>query len=266
METLFSAGKTSDLAGPGELVTSLDRALPPLPKYLRRLAPQEIELKHYVPSDIGFAVSYGRASTHIEQYTLVKASVPRLVEKLGLRKRVANYEALSSVRVRLSVKPDGTRDNVLELKSPKFDRVARYEYAIPISERVFLKLRDSFADGALRKLRYEVYGTLLADDGAGPKPVSVIVQLDRVLAAGPRLRDLERPLFTADLEVPHSELITAIRQGFHSFDWLTECVELNSLDLRISKPLSSRQIARHGIGARQQQALANIEADRRVTS
>ena len=253
------------ITGAGDPVASLDRALPPLPKYLRRLAPQEIELKHYVPADIGFAVSYGRAAIHIEQYTLVKASVPRLVEKLGLHKRVANYEDLSSARVRLSVKPDGTHDQVLELKSPKFDRVARYEYAIPISEGLLLKLRDSFADGAIRKLRYEVQGSLLAYDDAGGEPIRVTLQLDRLLAAGPRLQALKEPLFTADLELTHSDLVSTVRRGFHSFPWLTECVELNSLDPRIAKPLSSRQIARHGIGSRQHRALKEIEDYRLVT-
>ena len=264
MGTLYGTKNSPDLrealAGTGDLVTSLKRALSPLPKDLRCLAPQEIELKHYVPSDLGFAVSYGRAATHIEQYTLVKASVPHLVEKLGLHRRVANYEDLSSARVRLSVTPEGTHHHVLELKSPKFDRVARYEYAVPISDRVFLKLRDSLADGALRKLRYEVPGILLVDEGAGDEPVAVTLQLDQVLAAGPRLQALETPLFTADLEVSRSDFVIAVRRGSHSFSWLSECVELNSLAPHLAKPLSSRQIARRGVGARQQQALRNVEA------
>lgn len=255
------AGMTSDVPR----VTSLDNALPPLAKSLRSPAPQEIELKHFVPSEIGFAVSYGRAATRIEQYTLVKASVQRLVEKLGLHKRVANYEDFSSARVRHSVTPDGTHHHVLELKSPKFDRVARYEYTIPISERVLVKLRDSCADGALRKLRYEVPGRLIVDDELGGEAVGLTLQLDRVLAAGPSLKALEEPLFTADLELPHGDFVVAVRRGFHTFAWLAECVEMNSLDPRLSKPLSSRQIARHGIGLRQHRALRHVEAHRLVS-
>jgi hypothetical protein len=73
------------------------------------------------------------------------------------------------------------------------------------------------------------------------------------------MKDIAGSFFTADIEVQEKGLIKDLRKGRHSFEFLKDCVELNSLDDELSKPLSSRTLARKGFGERQLWAAGKID-------
>jgi hypothetical protein len=152
------------------------------------------------------------------------------------------------------VASNGSQSFSIEFKSPRFTDVSRYEFSLPISQALYNKLSEEFSRGSVRKVRYIIPGVVMVNG----QPEKVKLQLDEVVAAGRRLKALKESFFTADLEVSGEQAIADVRKGRHNLNLLSECIELNSQRPGLSKPISSRTLAREGFGAKQLKAVAKL--------
>jgi hypothetical protein len=233
----------------------LEHKLPLLPRKRAIVSPVETELKFYVPAEIGLGMRKGREVVLIDQHILAKSLVPKLLERLGVSGRVSNHADLTSARVRRSVASNGAQTFSIEFKSSRFSEVSRFEFSLKINEGLYDKLSKECSKGAVRKLRYIIPGEVTVNGRAE----KVKLQLDELVAAGRKLKPLTDSFFTADLEVSSERAIAELRKGRHSFTWLSECVELNCQRPALSKPLSSRTLAREGFGDKQLKTVARLD-------
>ncbi len=174
-----------------------------------------------------------------------------LVKQFDIDESVSNSGVFTSVRARRIVEP-GSESLLIEFKSRRMgDRVSRFEFGKSISEEQFAKLNREHGVGCIRKIRHIMSGTVQVASGSQ----KVLVELDRVLAAGSPVNPVHTPFFTADIEAPGA-ILDAVRRGDHSLDWLKGCTILSFAKEEIRRALSNKRLACEGFGAPQMAAIA----------
>ncbi len=168
---------------------------------------------------------------------------------------VADTEVFNSARVRRTKYPNGERSYEIEFKGSKEElnglRISRAEFGRSISRKEFKELRDAANLGTVRKLRYDVGGSISLQQEIFP----VNAQVDVFEMAGAPARKLDQQYVTVDIELSMESLVAPFCAGHHTFSFLSKCVDMSANAETIMRHLSSTQVACHGLGKKQLRAL-----------
>jgi hypothetical protein len=219
-------------------------------------APREIEFRYLVPENIFPTVIGVQAPKEIVQFYFPDEHVSELLREFSIYERFSRKESFTSARIRTTSSgvDDYTFD--IEFKGPKYEvqglLIARAEVGMPISREQFIDLRERATAGAVHKLRYAIPGTIQVGDVHVP----TVAEVDRLKSAGIPAQRLKRFYATVDIELSEERLVTPFYRGNHSFSFLSQCTDMVTNGKKIRQQLSSSQIARHGLGKKQREALA----------
>lgn len=223
-------------------------------------APREIEFRYLAPPHLLPSIIGPRDPKRIEQYYFPASSLKELLKRFSVHALVAGADGFTSARIRETQVPRGEVAYDIEFKGPKQKlhglRISRVELGVSISRKEFKELRIDATAGMVRKLRYEVEGTVQFERCSIP----TIAQFDVYKMAGTPPRPLDLPYTTVDIELSDARLVLPFCNGKHTFSFLSECVDMGTNGKKIRKYLSSSQVARDGLGKKQRDALNKAES------
>lgn len=218
-------------------------------------APREIEMRYLVPPHLLSSIVGSTQPKRITQHYFPQSSLKGLLKRFCVHALVAGADTFTSARVRKTRHPEETVSYDIEFKGPKEKlhglRISRAEFGLPLTRSEFKELRGDATAGMVRKLRYEVEGSIRLDR----KDVPTIAQIDLFKWAGSPTRPLKQEYITVDIELNEELLVTPFLKGKHTFSFLSECVDMVSSGKKIRRHLSSTEVARHGLGKKQLSAL-----------
>ncbi len=225
---------------------SLDDRLPPLPGRRLTLSPREIEVRYFVPDELAATLKKGDYIS-IEQHYFPEKTIRSLIKRFDVDERFGDHDQLTSARIRRTKEKDGPDKYELEFKGQKEAvhgaLISRCELGIEISKELYKDLLPEATDGALKKRRYEIAGRI-TNGGASEK---IHGHLDALRKAGNSLERLPEPFWTIDIELTNTSLFKPLRAGRHNFDFLSQCIEIGTLDDDLRRSLRNSSIAKKGI-------------------
>ncbi len=212
-------------------------------------------MRYLVPPHLLSSIVGSNEPKRITQHYFPQSSLKGLLKRFSVHALVADADSFTSARVRKTQHPRGEVSYDIEFKGPKEKlyglRIARAEFGLPITRSEFKELRAKATAGMVRKLRYEVAGTIRLEG----KDVPTIAQVDVFKMAGSPPRRLKQDYVTVDVELSEERLFAPFWNGQHTFSFLSDCVDMVSNGKKIRRHLSSTEVARHGLSKKQLAAL-----------
>lgn len=228
-----------------------------------RQPPMEIELKYFVPLErvIASGLIDRLEPRRIVQDYFPRSSVPELIDELRLSERFDRTDELTSARLRRSETSRGTLFSI-DFKSRKQEgelgRLSRFEVSIPLSFEQYTCFSTRATTGTIEKLRYSLSGVVMPDT---KHEMEVTAEVDIIMRAGGKGKLVDPSFALVDIELPDESLVKAMRAGFHTFDLLeSKVVELTAASQDLQDVLSSRRMAKHGVGKAERQKIAELHA------
>ena len=262
---LPSDGLSLDLSGPVVNRAAVERAL---------ALTTEIEAKFFMPQAVAQGLTADLPFLQIEQRYFPPEKVTPLLERFFInqpltvndqelylpaevvRRELAN---ISIARIRSVSEPGGEPAYFIEFKGPKVgaegSRISRPELSKPITSKHYNTLAERATAGTVRKRRYELHGSITVEKSSVPRKA----QIDYLEAAGKNGQTVNGDLYTVDIELLDPAHLSALRAGEHTFDFLGECIELDSHNDEIAKILTTRRLARNGLSLEAMHAIKVLE-------
>jgi hypothetical protein len=254
-----------DLSGPVVNRAAVKRAL---------ALTTEIEAKFFMPHAVADRVTADLPFVQIEQRYFPPEKVMPLLERFVINQplTVNNQELylpvevvrreladISIARIRSISEPGGETAYFIEFKGPKVgaegSRISRPELSKPITAKHYKSLAERATAGIVCKRRYELHGSITVEKGSVPRKA----QIDYLEAAGKRVQTVDRDLYTVDIELLDPAHLSVLRTGEHTFDFLSECIELDSHNDEIAKILTTRRLAKNGLSSEAMHAIKVLE-------
>ncbi len=223
-------------------------------------APREIEIRYLLPPHLLSSIVGSNQPKGITQHYFPHSDLKSLLKRFSVHALVAGADTFTSARVRKTQNPRGEISYDIEFKGPKEKlyglRISRAEFGLSISRSEFKELRAKATAGMVRKLRYEVEGSIQDERNTVP----TVAQIDVFKMAGTPPRRLKQEYITVDVELNEERLLAPFWHGHHSFSFLSDCVDMVSNGKKIRRNLSSTEVAHHGLGKKQLAALDKATA------
>lgn len=221
----------------------------------------EIEVKFFAPEHVVKSIIRTTPSIKLEQHYFPKNVVQQLKDEFALHALVDDSSAFTVARIRRTEPSSGNTEYQVEFKGPK-DGICRREFGIDISKDVYRSLIKLATAGSVEKRRFHVNGHIEYQG----RRFQTVAEVDVIRKAGRPASPVPVLLGTIDIEISSADatkalaVVTALRQGRHSFDFLRECVELMSDERDLGRALTTRRLAKHGFDAERRAAVAELKS------
>lgn len=223
--------------------------------------PIETEMRYFVPLSklAESGLIEGVEPVRILQHYFPKSGVAGLVSQFGLNERFDRTDELSSARLRRSEGPAGTVFSI-DFKSRKFEgaggRISRIEISIPLSFEEYCSRLGNATSGTLEKLRYSIQGSVTMPGG---DELALKAEVDLVCRAGNKGKRVDPSFALVDIELPDGQIALRMREGKHSFEILKSgALELIQAPAELAEVLSTKRMAKHGLGRDERQAIGKL--------
>lgn len=165
---------------------------------------------------------------------------------------------MTQIRVR-HVHDEGFDSYYLEMKgrTPEQENFERLEISLPITIALYNDLLNLASAGQLEKVRYSVDGYVTVD-GAEERLVAEIDLLRRAGGKEVVVPEELEDFAIVDIELADRAHVEPIREGLHSFEFLSSAVELSQVERTLKKGLSARRLAKRGLDERAHQVIAEL--------
>lgn len=186
---------------------------------------------------------------------VIKSRLIPLLEELCPDVSIPRGLEYKNGRIR-SVTNNNATTYSLTVKGPRQNEYSRLELETEISADLYEELLKQADCGTVKKNRYLHKGALLIDTSELP----ITAEIDLVTeAAG-------APIFTGDVpefviievELLSKESINPLRQGKHDFSFLSQAIEIASLERSFQTKIRMRDLARFGLTAEAKKLLNKL--------